>query len=92
MEVNAEYLRKLSKEGSKTNIKFNEILDELAKVAESGLSSHDFYINEEYDELYKGDIITIEEMLRFKGLDVITTSEFDDDNMTNIWTLDISWY
>lgn len=89
--ITADYLKKLSNEGNKANVKVNEILNDLVKIAENGGTSHSIYLNEEYDGYYEYDIEAIKDIFNEKGFDVSIDMHFDQDDRVNIWKLSIKW-
>lgn len=89
--ITAEYLKKLSLEGSKVNVKVNEILKELVGKAENGETSYSIYLNEEYDGFYEMDIEAIEKALNEKGFKVSIELRVDYDDGVNIWEVNVSW-
>lgn len=89
--ITAEYLKKLSTEGSKANVKVNEILKELVSEAENGETSHSIYLSEEYDGFYEVDIEAIQKALSGKGFKVSTKVHLDKEYGINTWEVSVSW-
>lgn len=89
MEINAEYLKKLSTENNRYTLKADEILEKLVKAANDGNNSYSYYINEEDDNYSELDIDFVKEHLTARDLSVKVDLDICDN--VRIWELYITW-